>query len=251
MRSSTPLLLVGLLVVAALAAGALAAGAPVTQEAVQEAGNGTTPTATATPGGSDARTTISATGSGEVTAEPDEVVVHVAASATADTPGVAADRLARNASRLRTALTNATAEERVQSTDYSLFERRDRNGTVYVASQSFEVTLSNTSDAGRIVDVATANGATEVLGVRFTLSDERRRTLRQQAIELAVTDARAQADAAASSAGLTVSGVRSITVHDGGATPFVERAAADGTQIDPRPVMVTARVDVTYDATAT
>ncbi|WP_255151995.1 SIMPL domain-containing protein [Halorarius halobius] len=239
MRNTTPVLLVALLVVGALAVVALVAGAPLTAEQTEQVDNATTtPTAT-----------VSASGTGEVTADPDEVVVSVASTATGPTPSAATDRLARNTSRLRAALVNATSEDAVRTTDFALFERRDDNRTTYVARQSFAVTLSNTSAAGRVVDVAVESGATEVLGVRFTLSENRQRQLRQRAIQRAVADARGQADAAAASADLSITGVRSVDVGDGGATPFVERTA-DATRIDPEPVTVSARVSVTYNATA-
>lgn len=234
MSTRTAALLAVLLVVAPLTA--LGAVGGVTGGTIQ-VDNGTT--------------TISASGTGTVEAAPDQVVVRVASTARADSPAAAVAALNRNVSQLRTALREANvSDDAVRTESFDLFDQRTRNGTVFVARQSFAVTLDDTTAAGRIVDVAVENGATEVFGVAFTLSEETRRELRADAIDEAVTRARDDARAAARSAGLTITGVRSISVGNGGVGPFFERTADAGTQIDPSPVTVSATVSVTYNATS-
>lgn len=234
-----------------LVASLVGAGVVATPGDAQPGGNASTQStasvANATP---ESGTTISVSAAGTVSAQPDSAVVRVAASATAANASGATQALAANASTLRGALVDAgIPRDAVRTTDFQVFERRDEDGdVVYVARQAFAVTVSNTADVGRVIDVAVANGATDVFGVEFQLSAERRRALRERAIGLAVADAREQAAAAAASANLTLGGVRSIAVGDGSVTPLVERAAAD-TDIDVSPVTVTATVQVTYNAT--
>lgn len=206
-----------------------------------------TPTQTAAGG----TPTISASGTGEVTADPDQALVDVAVTATAASPSAATDRLANRTARLRAVLADAgLPEDAVLTTGFQLSERREEPETAFVARQSFELTVANTSDVGRIVDVAVAGGATEVFGVTFTLSPERRQDLRRTAIDRAVVDARAQADAVAASTDLTITGVRSVATGQGQVVPVFERFAVSETTIDPGPVTVTASVQITYEATA-
>ncbi|MFB6107557.1 MAG: SIMPL domain-containing protein [Haloplanus sp.] len=196
-------------------------------------------------------TTVSVSGTGQVATDPDQALVDVAATETAASPSAASEQLANRTERLRAALADAGfSGDAVRTTDYQLYERSDENETTYVARQAYEITVSDTGDVGRVVDVAVAGGATEVLGVSFTLSPEQRRTLRTTAIDRAVTGAREQADAVAASTDLTLDGVRSVSVDQNQVTA-VERAAAPGTTIEPSPVTVTATVRITYAATAT
>lgn len=202
-------------------------------------------------------TTITITATGEAQAQPDAAVVHVSVTATAASPGDAAEQVATNASRLRTALANASVpDDAVRTTYYDVYERGlddPRNETRYVAEQGFAVETDNASRAGELVDLALANGASTVQGVAFTLSDEARSELRNEALGDAVSSADSQADAVARSADLSVTGVRAIETVDpgfvrgqGAAEALTEDAS---TQIDGGPLTVTAVVRVTYVAT--
>lgn len=208
--------------------------------------------------------TISVSGNGEVAAQPDEAVVYVSVTATAENASAAASAVAANVSELRTALDDSNLTSDVRTTDYSISQRTAREqlpgppgqggqqGTVtYVARQSFAITVPNVSEAGSVIDVAVAAGATEVRGVQFTLSEERRRELRTEAIQRAVEDARFQAEAVAAATNLTLGSIQSVSV--GGGNVFAERvqlaAASRDTVIQPREVTVSASVQVVYNAT--
>ncbi|MFB6140472.1 MAG: SIMPL domain-containing protein [Halosimplex sp.] len=202
--------------------------------------------------------TVSVSATGTVTAEPDRAVVYVAATAEGENASAATSDLASNVSDLRAALDDENLSvESVETTGYSVYRERPGEGqgqgsapTTYVARQSFAVTTTDVSGAGAVIDTAVANGATEVGGVQFTLSEDRRQELRTEAIGAAVDDARVQAEAVADSTGLTLGSVRSVSTGQEVGF-FGERvAAADGTTIDASPVSVSATVDITYNATA-
>lgn len=203
----------------------------------------------------DSSASITVSGTGDASAEPDRALVFVAATATADSSSAAAERLAANVSDLREAFGdgNGTAVEQIRTTGYNVFERRE-NGTVsYVARQSFELTVTDTEAVGDVVDRAVDAGATEVEGVAFTLSRERHREVRATAIDRAVADARAEAEAVAASTDLALDGVRSVSTDEPGFGPVSaaeETADRGGTVIDPSPVRVTASVRITYNATS-
>lgn len=207
-------------------------------------------------------TTVSVGATGEVQGQPDVAVVDLESSATASDPGTAADRLARNASQLREALTAANVSaEQIRTTYYDVSRERpdpdragDGNETVYRARQGFAVTVENTSRVGDVVDVAVDSGATAVRNVEFRLSEANRSALRERALTNAMDRARSDAAVLAEAEGLTVTEVRSITTVDEGVQPFVaEQAAleadAAATEIESGPVTVRATVQVTYEAT--
>jgi hypothetical protein len=194
-------------------------------------------------------TTISVSGNGEVTAEPDRALVFIAVTATGEQPSAATEQLANETARLRETLAEADAVDSVATTEYQLFERRENTNRSYVARQSFEVTVSNTSVVGSVVDAAVSGGATEVNGVAFTLSTDRRQELRDRAIDRAVADAREKANATAASTDLELRGIESVSTGDS-VGPFRESAVLGdaGTVIDEGPVTVSASVQITYTA---
>lgn len=216
-----------------------------------------------TTGGADAADrSISVGASGQATAAPDRAVVRVAVEATGPDAATARDRLAANVSSVRDALRNAGIEDdQVRTAYYDLRAERDHlrkpttepadAPTTYRAIHAFEITLSEIDRAGEIVDVAVAGGATRVDGIRFTLSDEARRSLHEEALVDAMANARSQADVLASSADLAVTGVHTVQASNGYYGPRVAYASESGgvTSIESGTLTVTAHVQVTYDVT--
>lgn len=210
----------------------------------------------------DANRTITVTATDDVTAEPDQAIVRVAAVARADTADDARERLAENVSTLRTALVDAgLTEDQFETSGYAIHEeRRDRTGpespdgageTTYVARQSFAITLDDIDRAGEIVDVAVAGGASRVEGVQFTLSDDARDDDRADALTAAMESARSDAETLAAAEDLSVGDAVEITTGDVRPVPYADEVAvADdgaGTVVDDGPVTVTATVDVAYE----
>lgn len=208
---------------------------------------------------SDART-VSVSGTGEVTAAADLAVIAVSVVARADTADAARQQVASDAERMRSALRDAgVADDAVATASYRIEPeyRTDENGsdpTVvgYRAVHAFTVEVAP-ADAGQVVDVAVANGADRVDGVRFTLADETRADLRADAIAEAMSAARADAEAVATAEGLELDGLRSASTapdyrpYDD--VRYEDAAGGSGanTAFEPGPVTVTAEVQVTYD----
>lgn len=206
--------------------------------------------------------TIEVTATGEVTAEPDQAVVRASVIARGDTAEVARERLAENVSALREGLADAdVGEDRIETAGYALDEERpDRapeeepDGTTYVARQSFEITVDETDRAGDVIDAAVGSGATQVEGVQFTLSDDARADVKQDALTAAMEDARRNADTLAAAEDLSVGSALQVTNTDVRPVPYeAEVAMASGdasgeTTIDGGPVTVSASVEVVYEA---
>ncbi|WP_136600928.1 SIMPL domain-containing protein [Salinigranum halophilum] len=203
-------------------------------------------------------TTLSTTGTGSVDAEADLAIVSVAVVATADSADAARGQVATDVERMRTALREAgVPDDAVTTASFAVFPEYDytdgeRTERGFRAVHAFRIE-TEPARAGEVVDVAVGNGASEVQGVSFTLTDETRAALRAQAIERAVTAARTDADAMAETVGLSVTGVETMSTA-GGFTPVerfdVAESAADGarTSFEPGPVRVSVTVQVTYRA---
>lgn len=233
----------------ALTAGCLGAVQPSTTALAQQ-----------TDGGPEGPS-VTVSAQGQVDAAPDLAVVNLAVVARADSADAARQQVADGVESMRQALRDAgIPDEAVSSTGYNLHVEYDYNGEErevvgYRAGHSFTVELDDVERAGEVIDVAVSNGATNVNGVQFTLSDERRQELRAQAIEQAMTNARSDADAIAAAGDITLAGIHSASTSDGGYYPgpmYAERAA-DGaagasTTLEPGTVTVTATVTVVYDA---
>jgi uncharacterized protein YggE len=204
---------------------------------------------------------VSATG--EIEAQPDQAIVRVAVTATGNDSTAVREELASQTESLRSSLLDyGLSEDAIRTAHYDIRqehrERRQEGASApYRGYHVFELTVQETSAAGEVVDVAVNNGADRVAGVSFTLSDEKREELHQQALTKAMENARTRADTLAAAGDITVTGVhRIVTTQTRYHDYRVEMASTTGaagssTSIDSGPVTVTANVRVTYNATAT
>jgi hypothetical protein len=241
-----------LLVATVLLAGCLA---PV--QSFESAGDGPQP-AVRTIGAANA-THVSVTGSGTISAEADLALVRVSVTALADSADEARQQVAADADRMTAALRDAGVDDDAVTTlSYRIAPEYDaspdgRELVGYRAIHAFSVEVAP-ADAGRVVDLAVGNGADTVDGVAFTLTDETRADLREQALAQAVERARADADAVAAAADLSITEVHRVDVG-GDYVPYGTAVrevtggdAGAGTVIEPGPVTVRASVSVTYVA---
>ena len=205
---------------------------------------------------------ITVSANGQVEATPDQAIVRVAVTATGDDSTAVREELASGAESLRSALeAYGIASEDIRTAHYDIREERERTseGTEtrgYRGVHAFEITLADTEAAGEVIDLAVDNGADTVNGVSFTLSEEKREELHNEALTKAMENARNRADTLAAAGSVSVTGVHTIVSADTNYRGYrVEAAYASaggdaGTSIQSGPVTVTADVRVTYNATA-
>lgn len=203
-------------------------------------------------------TTIDVTGTGQVSADADLALVFVSVTARADTADGARTQVARDVREMRSALRDAgIPDDAVTTSSFNIFPRfdsLDREAEIigYSAVHAFRIEAAP-DRAGEVIDLAVANGADEVTSVQFTLREETRASLREQALTSAVEGARADADTVAAAAGLSITGIEHVSTS-GGVSPvfdgrFDEGAAGGApTVLEPGPVTVEATVSITYTA---
>jgi uncharacterized protein YggE len=199
---------------------------------------------------------ISVSGVGTVTATPDRAHVTFAVWIDAATATDAVNLNAEKMNRVIEALTDAgIPTENIETTSYSLEPviQYPEKGigppkiVGYVARNEVEVTLTDITSVGRIIDKTVAAGANLVQGIYFTLSDGRAAQVRDQAIRAAVKDADSKAKAIAESLNVKVVGPISISLgYEYPMVQYAKAAEAGTTPIVPGALTITANVQATY-----
>lgn len=207
--------------------------------------------------------TIAVTGTGTIELTPDRAIVTLAVETQAGTAQEAARLNAQRMDAVITAVRRAgIPEARIRTTGYQLHpeyrHERDREPTLigYRASNRVMVTVDSIPRVGPIIDTAIGAGANRVDGLHFGLRDPE--TSRQQALRLAVDNARQTAQTLAAAAGVGVGEPIQISVAGAWAPPppappmpgVRMDAQAVETPIQPGQVSFSATVNIVYAMTA-
>ncbi|MGZ3506597.1 MAG: SIMPL domain-containing protein [Vulcanimicrobiaceae bacterium] len=210
---------------------------------------------------------LTVTGQGNATQMPDMATVNFGVTTTEEAADVATSqnnaiyekvlasivRLGVARSDVRTTYYNLSYNPRPQPTAGTIEPRpplEQRYG--YTVSRGIIVTLHDTKLVGKAIDTAVAAGVTNVDGVAFGAANNRK--LYAQALNKAVSDARAQADAMASAAGLHILRIKAMQQGYAPvpmmrmATTMAVQAPNVPTNIEPNSVEVNATVTITYVA---
>ncbi|MEA2026537.1 MAG: SIMPL domain-containing protein, partial [Chloroflexota bacterium] len=204
--------------------------------------------------------TISVNGVGRVKAEPDVADISLGVTKQGKEAAEAANKAAEAMDSMVTALLDMGIEENdIQTTNLSLSPRYDWTQDPapivgWEANNMVSVTIRDIDSVGAVVDAATDAGATNVNGISFRVEDptEAEATARTAA----VADAKAKAEQLAADAGVTITGVVSIT-ESGGQQPqpiYMARsemammdAAGASTPVMPGEVELAVNVFIQYE----
>ena len=201
--------------------------------------------------------TVTTAGEAVVRRAPDRAFLTVAVEARARNPRDAQRQNAETMTAVRKQLASAGLnQDAVRTIGYNVEQEVDfvngkRVPRGYVASNVLEVRVDEIERTGEVLDLAVQAGATSVSTVRFDLKD--RRAAEQEALRLAVEDARARADAAAAGIGRSIDRVLRIEESRVPSAPprplmasMARAAEADvSTPIDPGTIEIRADVVVT------
>jgi len=192
--------------------------------------------------------TVTTIGDGSVAAVPDVATVSAGVRTTATT---AAAALSENGARMAAviaALKRAGGDE-LQTQQVSLEpQTNDRNAVTGYIAQNTVSAKTKIAGAGALIDAAVHAGANTVEGPSLDLSD--RDALYRQALQKAMADARAKAEALAGAGGFAVGPASAVTENGGNAQPVFQGAAvskaAGSTPVEPGTQDVTAEVTVSF-----
>lgn len=161
--------------------------------------------------------TISVTGTGRVVITPDTADLRLGVSTAAKTVKEARAAAASSMTAVIASLKNTGIADRdIQTTILSLQPTYDyaTGGTPprltgYSLTNAVAVTVRNLDLLGPAIDAALAAGATTMDGVSFRVADQT--TAEKQARTAAMAEAKAKASALASAAGVSISGISTIS----------------------------------------
>ena len=204
-------------------------------------------------------TTLSIVGVGQVYYTPDEAMVTFRALGQGDTAEEALSMSASKASAIIDALKGlGIKDEDIKTSGINVYPRYDYEVKPprivgYEASYTIVVRIRDIDLVGKAIDAAFSAGADGMYGVQFTISDEKRAELTQQAIRAAVEDAEEKAKIVAESLGMEVVGIKSVSLSSQPIIPIPPRpviafkaAEAEGVPVEPGRATISASVSVIY-----
>jgi len=207
--------------------------------------------------------TLTVSKSGEASAPPDLAVVHVSIEATGQNPSAVRDELAERSQQLTDGLVaSGLSEDSITTGRFSIREERRREPsedsepaetTRYEGTHSYQIEVDDVDSVGSMIDTAVNSGANRIEYIEFTLSDEQRAALREEALQSAIESARNESAFVAGEVGKSVVDVQRVDTSEGRFETFrqdfaVEEAAdmSQSTEVQPGDVTVQAAATVTY-----
>jgi len=161
---------------------------------------------------------VSVTGIGSIEAIPDITYINFGVQVEDKDPKKAMDNLAEIAEKIVNTLKKSGIEEgdiKTKNLSLSPVYRWDKESgksilDYYRASESFKVKCT-IEETGKIVGKISENGANIINGISFDISN--RDELKLEAIEDAMKDAKAKAEAALSESGYKITGIKTISIQ--------------------------------------
>ncbi|HIV30687.1 MAG TPA: SIMPL domain-containing protein [Candidatus Pullichristensenella excrementipullorum] len=207
-------------------------------------------------------TTLSVTGNGTVLVESDLAIVTVGVQETSKDVLEAQSTVNEKIAAIKQALLDTGVEESEINTDsiniYANYDYSDNTEVIvgYTARNSLSVRTTDMDNVGSLIDAAFAAGANTLDNVQFTVQDDTQ--AREQALTMAVEDARRKADVLASAAGLQVASIERIS--EGGVSVYdsmrnyaadtvmaAEESGGAGTLVQAALVSVDATVSMEFE----
>lgn len=212
------------------------------------------------------RRTLTVSKSGEASAAPDLAIIHVSIEATGEDPSTVRDELSTRSQQLTDGLlASGLSEDAVTTDQFSIHEDRRRRReptegpepaetTRYEGSHSFRIEVDDVESVGSVVDTAVESGADRIEHIEFTLSEERRAELREDALQSAIEAARNESEFVAEEVDKSVLDVQRVDTSEGRIEPvrqeFAAQETADSsqaTELQPDDVTVRAAAKITYE----
>lgn len=183
-----------------------------------------------TTSGNAAARTIDVAGVGKVKIEPDLANVNIGVRSQSPEVIEAFNENSEIAENIiQTLMDMGIEQEDIQTRNFNIYQQQEQRPgqeepTInYVVENTVFVTVRDLDSLGEVLSVMVSEGANTIHGVTFDI--ENRETAIEEARQLAIEDAKAQAEAIAETAGVNLGDIYSINISQGGgAVPRVEYA---------------------------
>ncbi len=152
---------------------------------------------------------------------------------------------------------NGIQEKDIRTISYNVFPIRDYESTTnkivgYEVQNYIEITLKDISKVGDILDVCAQAGANDTGSVRFDVSDKE--SAKNEALKVAVENAKAKAELMASAAGVGIGDILNITQEYSSSNEYnryyAEQPAAPAMKDESTPATSISAGDITFRANA-
>jgi len=205
--------------------------------------------------------TISVSGQAEMLVNADEAIIYTGASIVKPSANDAQQEVNEIIADIILGL-KATGidEDDIETEQLTLYEERDWSSGKskiigYRASQTLKIRTENLNKIGTIVDIAVSNGATQINNINFDISDEKENEYKKQVLSEATTNAKEEAEVIASSLGVNLGKIKTVSESNFYYTPYVYRmetivgqaAVDEATTVMPGKLTVSAYVNIIYN----
>jgi len=205
--------------------------------------------------------TITVTGSADMQAAPDRAIIEASIEATGDSAAAVRDELSTRSESLRQALRDGgVADDQLTTGRFAIRPRRDPRRPAddepaepgYEGTHTITIDVDDIDATGDVIDTAINGGADSIDRIEYTLSASTRASLREDALQAAVDNARDEADVLADRVDASIVSVQHLNAAGGGVSPTYERysvaedAAGGSTELQPEDVTVEASVEATF-----
>lgn len=202
-------------------------------------------------------TTFDVTGEGKVTATPDVAMVTVGIQANAPSVKASQDQINSVINKVSDAVKKLGVDPKdIKTTNYNVNPTFDFNNgqkiTGYSANTNLQIKVRKMDQANSVIDAATENGANQVGGISFDISDKSK--LENEARAKAVSEAKKKATDAAKIAGFKLGRIINYSENSGGISPMPYRAMAKDmniggvpTRVEPGSNEITVTVTLSFE----
>ncbi len=201
--------------------------------------------------------TLDVSADGKVSADADTADIYVTVDTRASTADKAQEANAATVNSLRLALHGTGLINEVTTNSFNMYPEynydfTERTLVDYAVSHSLKINTDKVAAVGKILDVATANGATSISYVSFSLSDSKVESLKKQALVIAAQNAKDEAKALATASGVVLGKPVKVTENSYYNPPVYYdtrsfAAESAGSQVIAGQIDVTATVSISYE----
>ncbi len=203
--------------------------------------------------------TISVSATANVNSQPDKAELYVKI-ATLDTDAQRSQQKNSDISDqvIKNLLLEDVSKKDIETSQYYLDQKirygRDGEQIIdgYETIHILKITTAQTTEVGKLIDAAISGGANGINNIVFTLSDEKKAELRNEALANAATEAKQKAAKIADSLGVRLGKLHTASESSFDFRPYyaptaaLEKAVSAPTQVLPQNVEVTATLALIY-----
>lgn len=207
------------------------------------------------------RNTISVSGNGKVSTQPDKAEIYVKVNTEGTTATAARDSNSELSNKVINALTAEGIPKKDIETNYYYLDKKqewDEGMKKYVdkgyeVNHVLKVTTTDLDKVGGLLDTAVNAGANGIDRVSFGLTDEKQREVSKEALKMASAEAENKAESIADSVGVNLGKIITVSESNYYYTPYefsgaaYEKAEAPRTSILPQTLEVSASVGLVYE----